>query len=329
MLKKERIPVVAAAVLAIIVLISAFALQPTFGSWSARVTNSRNAAGTAKGVDALNCYEEMQQTTKKYGGYLYHFQAPKPQSTNDSLDQMTWTSVAGRPIVPNNNWNYDGSVQARNEPCVGVSKHAYFRGGNSVNGLLPGVSSTRTTITANYEQIKLPTRFSTETWINTQMPQGTVAVNSAVGNWRDPAWRIQVLSDGTVAFQVRGEVDITYKKSDQVKSEATVDDGEWHQIVTTWDWNTNEMGLYVDGQPESFKTSTEPLYRFDSNIRGFIRYGYSGSSYKWPETTYDDNFLGFMSFAAVYPTILSKQEVQRHWKARTVAGKAWPKSTMG
>ena len=62
MLKKDRIPVVAAAVLAIIVLILAFALQPTFGSWSARVTNSRNASGTAKGVDALNCYEEMQQT---------------------------------------------------------------------------------------------------------------------------------------------------------------------------------------------------------------------------------------------------------------------------
>ena len=35
MLKKDRIPVVAAAVLAIIVLILAFALQPTFGSWSA------------------------------------------------------------------------------------------------------------------------------------------------------------------------------------------------------------------------------------------------------------------------------------------------------
>ena len=330
MLKKERIPVVVAAVLAIIVLILAFSLQPTFGSWSARVTNSRNAAGTAKGVDALNCYEEMQQTTKKYGGYLYHFHTPYAQATNDSLNQTAWTLRNGRPISPNTNWVYDGSQQAAEEPCVGVKKHAYFKGDNSTEGALATarLNSTKSTITANASAFTMPEQFTTETWINTSQPQGTVAVNSIFGNFERPVWRIQVLSDGTVGFQVRQAplgIDRVY---DQVKSTERIDDGQWHQVVTTWDFSTNEMGLYIDGQPESFKTSSSSLYRFTGGGEGFVRYGYSGNHDRWPELS-PDNFVGYMSFAAIYPTRLTDQDVRRHWDARTVSGKAWPKSTVG
>lgn len=324
MLKRERIPVVAAAVLAIIVLILAFALQPTFGSWSARVTNGSNTAGTAAGQRMRTCYDEMKETTDAYGGYLYHFQAPYSLSTNDSLDKTTWQATNGQVIQPNQSWNYSDASQAVTEPCVGETKHAYFRGGNATEGgaIQSGLSSTRTTMNVTSTPVTMPTQFTTETWINTSDAQGTIVVNSIFGNYDRPVWRVQVMTDGTVAFQVRKAplgVDRVY---DQVKSATHVNDGEWHQVVTTWNFRTKEMGIFVDGQQEAQKISKSDLYRFTGESEGYIRYGYTGGNNNWPENS-PDNFLGYMSFAAVYPTILSQADVKLHWEARNgVMG--WP-----
>lgn len=321
MLRRERIPVLMTAALTIMIMVLALGLRPTMGSWSARISNEANTVGTAQGVSGLNCYAEMQETTKKYGGYLYHFHTDYSEATNDSLNNRVWKQDNGQAIQPNRNWDYNGTVQASSEPCVGVNKHSYFPGGNSPGG----GSSVRNTITANYP-VTMPEQFTTETWINTRRPQGTVVVDSRNGNSTDPSWRVQVLHDGTVAFQVR-ESQTANTRTDQLASLSRIDDGRWHQVVTTWNSRTREMGIYLDGKPEVFSTSTSGLYQMPPN-RGYIRYGYSGGNYAWPEPSFDDNFLGFMAFAAVYPTTLTATDVKRHWGARNGATR-WPESTVG
>ena len=324
MLKKERIPVLTIAVLAIILLFSAFLLQPTYGSWSARITNGGNTAGTASSQRIRTCYDEMKNTTGTYGGYLYHFHAPFSLSTNDSLDKTTWQTTKGQDIKPNQAWNYSDRQQAVTEPCLGETKHAYFQGGNSTEGgaIQSGLSSTRTTINVTDSAVTMPMQFTTETWINTSQAQGTIAVNSIYGNYDRPVWRVQVLTDGTVAFQVRKAPLGVDKVYDQIKSTTNVNDGNWHQVVTTWDFATKEMGIFVDGQQEAQKTSKSDLYRFTSASEGYIRYGYTGGNSNWPENG-PGNFLGYLSSAAVCPAILSPTDVKWHWDARDgVMG--WP-----
>ena len=141
-------------------------------------------------------------------------------------------------------------------------------------------------------------------------------MNSIYGNYDRPVWRVQVLTDGTVAFQVRKAPLGFDKVYDQIKSTTHVNDGQWHQVVTTWNFATKEMGIFVDGQQEAQKVSKSDLYRFTGANEGYIRYGYTGGNSNWPEIS-PDNFLGYMSFAAVYPAILSPADIKRHWDARS------------
>ena len=317
MLKSERLPLAFTAVLVAILAVLGLCLRPTLGSWSAQVTNSANSAGTAEGELVRTCYDEMQRSTEEYGGYLYHFHTPFAQATNDSLDKTTWAATNGTAIKPNQSWNVDTSQQAPTEPCVGVTGHAYLKGGNATTGgaIQSGLSSTRTTINTTQTPVTMPTQFTTETWVRTSQAQGTIVVNSIFGNYDRPVWRVQVLGDGTVAFQVRKAplgADLVY---DQVQSYSRIDDGEWHQVVTTWNFTTKELSIAIDGDFEAAKVSTSDLYRFTGANEGYIRYGYTGGNNNWPATS-PDNFLGYMSFAAVYPTILSAQDVARHWEAR-------------
>lgn len=328
MLKKEHFPVTVAAILAGILVLLAFSMHPTFGSWSAQITNIGSSAGTSEGKLVRTCYDEMKLTSMKYGGYLYHFHTSDDSATNDSYDRLTWRAKNGNQIKPNSQWFYADYSQASSEPCLGVSKHAYFPGGNSTRGgaLFSGINSRKATINVTADAVRMPDRFTTETWINTSEAQGTIVVNSIFGTYDRPVWRVQVLGDGRAAFQVRQTPLGVDRIFDQAKSSTRVDDGKWHQIVSTWDYATREMKLFIDGEQEVAKTSISGLYRFDSRTEGYIRYGYSGGNYNWPEgdkNIDEDNFLGYMAFAAVYADTVSASDVKRHWEARKgVMG--WP-----
>ena len=52
-----------------------------------------------------------------------------------------------------------------------------------------------------------------------------------------------------------------------VTTSADLDDGDWHQVAITWNWNENRRRIYIDGEMKKEGTYTEHYYTIPTDYR--------------------------------------------------------------
>ena len=85
-------------------------------------------------------------------------------------------------------------------------------------------------------------------------------------------------------------------------------DNLWHQAVATL--SSAGQFLYVDGA----LSASDPTTKTAQAITGYWRIGYDNLA-GWTNATSNYNFNGTLSWASVYTTALSAQQVQEHYRA--------------
>ncbi len=212
------------------------------------------------------------------------------------LDETGNASTAADSASGVNTGTYSGNVTLGQPGVPGG-------GGSSVQLGAPHDSTDGGNVTAT-RTVTNPTSFSQEVWVKTSTTTGGRILglgNSGNGSFSDNYDRqIYMLDNGQVRWGVYNGNIVT------IDSKNALNDGQWHQIVTTFD--SGGMKLYVDGSLDaSDPNNTAQDYTGYWKLGGDSTWGGNSSSY----------FSGNVDEAAVYPRALSASEVQSHFAAGT------------
>ncbi|WP_137293321.1 PKD domain-containing protein [Nocardioides dongxiaopingii] len=164
--------------------------------------------------------------------------------------------------------------------------------------------------------------FAVETWIKTSSTSGGKIVGyggSASGASGSYDRHLYMTNDGRVVFGVYpgGVRTLT--------SGAGLNDDQWHQVVGVLD-ATDGMSLWIDGKRVGSDAST----RSGQDYSGYWRIGGDNLN-GWPSQPASAYFNGSIDDVSVYPTGLTRTQIQRHYtdSGRTLAGPAAPTDTYG
>jgi hypothetical protein len=146
------------------------------------------------------------------------------------------------------------------------------------------------------------TAFSVETWFRTTST-GTIVAYGATGLAQTPNRAVYVDTGGKVRAWIGG--------TDSVISTSRVDDGLWH-LATVVFVPSSGTTLYVDGVASGTASSMSSAASLLSV--GSWTIGCSGTAPTWPAAG-AQYLRGGVRFAAVYPTSLSKTQVEQHYRA--------------
>ncbi|WP_046014110.1 PKD domain-containing protein [Microbacterium sp. SA39] len=166
-----------------------------------------------------------------------------------------------------------------------------------------------------------PNTFSVEAWFQTTSTSGGKIVgfgNNATGVSGSYDRHIYLSNTGQITFGVYPGGTRT------LTSSSGYNDGKWHQVVGTM--SSAGMVLYVDGVRVGARTDTTT----GQDYSGYWRVG-GDSQGGWPSAG-SSNFLnGRIADVAVYPTAISRNDVDAHWVAsgRTSALPAAPADAYG
>ncbi|MEF2977726.1 PKD domain-containing protein [Subtercola sp. YIM 133946] len=156
-----------------------------------------------------------------------------------------------------------------------------------------GLSATQTAVAG-------PQTFSIEAWFNTTTTAGGKIVgfgNTNSGTSSSYDRHIYMDPSGRVNFGV-------YNGNTQVlSSPTTLNDGQWHQVVGTL--TSTGMAFFVDGIRVGFRSDTTSAQPYN----GYWRIGGDSS---WNGNAW---FAGAIDDVSIYPTALTKQQVDSHWVA--------------
>ena len=162
-------------------------------------------------------------------------------------------------------------------------------------GTVDGTSSTSNAVHA-------PNTFSTEAWFRTTSTAGGKIIgfgNKQVGASTNYDRHVYLDATGRVTFGVNpGTLRV-------ITSPGSYNDGAWHHVVATL--GSGGAHLYVDGALIGSSTTTtrgEPIF-------GFWRVGGDNVA-KWPGAA-GSWFDGTLDEVALYPTVLSAAQVQKHF----------------
>jgi hypothetical protein len=88
------------------------------------------------------------------------------------------------------------------------------------------------------------------------------------------------------------------------------DDGEWHHIALSYQAETFEATLYIDGRPAKLKSS--PWDQDDQLIDATVSLGamFNGGAGKWEE-----QWDGSLSRVAIYDGVLTPEQIDAHYVA--------------
>jgi len=139
--------------------------------------------------------------------------------------------------------------------------------------------------------------FSAEFWIK------TTDATSVLGE--GAKWRPLILSNGKVRFWIRG-LSNGVDSADYLDGNKVVGDGNFHQVVVTYDIATKKMQIYVDGELDAEKTTTVEIYE-DGHDNQAIGCGYVGSP-GCIEAVIDE--------VRVYNRVLGAEEVKEHYERK-------------
>lgn len=164
------------------------------------------------------------------------------------------------------------------------------------DGTVNGSAATQTAIPG-------PDVFSAETWINTTTTSGGKILgfgNNPTGNSNNYDRHIYMDNAGHIYFGV-------YTGStDTLRTAGTYNDGQWHQIAASL--GANGMVLYVDGKRVGQRGDVIQGQPYS----GYWRIGGDSIS-SWPGGPSSDYFRGAIDEVSIYPSIISLQQVQKHF----------------
>ncbi|MCZ7645875.1 MAG: protein kinase [Planctomycetota bacterium] len=139
--------------------------------------------------------------------------------------------------------------------------------------------------------------FSLSAWVNTQSGGTLVSKAPLDGKWAafSKAWYIG--GDGRLGFTSSGAPDGVGNPTGKTR----LTDGRWHHVALTYDWNTRELALWVDGEKEH---SSNPSLSPDV-VQHVVRVGYGSKT-----TPNPSGFKGLLDEVIHYSRGLSADEVK-------------------
>ncbi|NTW40307.1 MAG: PKD domain-containing protein, partial [Cellulomonadaceae bacterium] len=164
---------------------------------------------------------------------------------------------------------------------------------SSFDGTGNGLAATQTAVPG-------PQLFTVESWFRTTTTSGGKIIgfgNAKTGESSNYDRHVYMEPSGQVTFGVYPGTSRT------VTSAASFNDGQWHHVVASL--GTDGMRLYVDGKRVGQRSDTISAQSYN----GYWRVG--GDS-PWSGAAY---FAGDIDEVAVYPTVLSWQQVLDHYTA--------------
>ncbi|MFZ4893545.1 PKD domain-containing protein [Plantibacter sp. Mn2098] len=150
-----------------------------------------------------------------------------------------------------------------------------------------------------------PNTFTAETWIKTTTTSGGKILgfgNATTGNSGSYDRMIYMTNDGRLEFGVYPGGTRT------VSSTTSFNDGSWHHVVATL--GSNGMQLFVDGKKISARTDVTN----GQDYTGYWRIGGDNLS-GWPDSPSSFAFAGAIDDTAIYPTVLSRDDIIAHYVA--------------
>ncbi|SMQ72678.1 PKD repeat-containing protein [Plantibacter sp. VKM Ac-1784] len=150
-----------------------------------------------------------------------------------------------------------------------------------------------------------PNVFTTEAWFKTTTTSGGKIIGfggSATGNSSSYDRHVYMGNDGRLNFG-------TYTgATNVVTSPKAYNDGEWHQVAASL--GANGMQLFVDGRKVAARADVTSGQVFN----GYWRVG-GDSLGGWPNGPSSSNFSGDIDDVSVFPTVLTRQQVDAHYVA--------------
>jgi len=150
--------------------------------------------------------------------------------------------------------------------------------------------------------------FSVSLWVRTkpQERQGTPIMGNKKNNDKTSAgWLIGTNAEGAWYFNISdGKTVYDYEPTSQRQS---INDGNWHQIAFSLDYEKQEIWFYLDGRNvavynvEGLKTAVSPL---KTVIGGSDEYSDWGSRREWTA------FNGLIDEVAIYDRAVSKENIK-------------------
>ncbi|HST84685.1 MAG TPA: PKD domain-containing protein [Kineosporiaceae bacterium] len=162
---------------------------------------------------------------------------------------------------------------------------------------LPGSSAQR--LTSNV-QIVNPSVYSLETWFKTTSTQGGRLIgfgNSRTDFSSSYDRQIYLLDSGRLRYGIYTTQTVA------IDSPLSYNDGVWHHVVATQGAGGEE--LFVDGVRVAAGTGVTP--------RAYTGYWRLGSDRVWDGAS-SESLAGSLDEAAVYPSVLSAETVQKHYQ---------------
>ncbi|MDX6346480.1 MAG: hypothetical protein QOF84_1270 [Streptomyces sp.] len=166
-----------------------------------------------------------------------------------------------------------------------------------------------------------PSTYSVETWFKSTSTSGGRIIGfgnnygKAQGQWsRQSDRNVYMTDDGRLEFGVTaagsgggGPGGTTYST---VTTPSAYNDGTWHHVVATQ--GDSGLTLYVDGaQVAADSTATA-----NQSYAGYWRVGSEDLS-RWPDAPTSSFFAGSVDETAVYPTVLTADQVAQHYSLGT------------
>jgi PKD repeat protein len=175
------------------------------------------------------------------------------------------------------------------------------------NGTSTGVARTQTLISG-------PNTFTLQAWFKTTTVLGGKIVGFGNSTLNSSSYDRHIYMDnlGRIWFGVR-----PYGVRTTLNTTQPYNDGNWHQVTATL--GAGGMVLYIDGQKVGERTDA---------TSGQVFFGYwkvgGDNLNNWPSVPLSRYFNGSIDEVAVYPSVLSEQEVQNHFEWSQGAGNVSP-----
>ncbi|MBO3086541.1 LamG domain-containing protein [Cellulomonas fengjieae] len=171
-------------------------------------------------------------------------------------------------------------------------------------------SGTSTGSGATATPVAAPNTFTAEAWIKTTTTSGGKIIgfaSSRTGNSGSYDRHVYMANNGRIVFGAYTGQTRT------VTSTTSYNDGAWHHVVATL--GANGMQLYVDGKRVAQRGDTTS----GQDYQGYWRVGGDNLG-GWPSQPTSAYFSGAIDDVAVYPSVLSTQQIREHYtdSGRTV-----------
>ncbi|TLQ47195.1 CBM96 family carbohydrate-binding protein [Streptomyces marianii] len=206
-------------------------------------------------------------------------------------------------------WRYDESAS----PFIGDSSSGDQNGvqvnGPSLRQTPAAVTGTSTAIGFNgsnewvysEKRTTVPSQYSIETWFKTTTTRGGKLVgfgDRTTGTSGNYDKHVYMRNNGQLIFGVWTGTARTITTPD------SYNDGAWHHVVATQ--GASGMALYVDGVQVGTLAETS-----NQSYSGYWRTGGDNLN-GWPNRPTSYHFAGQMDETAIYPSVLSASQVQKH-----------------